>query len=56
MDIHFQFYFDQDAKTFNSYRVTSYPNTFIVRNGEIQVKSTWCIEYDSLKNLIEEHM
>ena len=48
--------FDQDAKTFNSYRVTSYPNTFIVRNGEIQVKVPGALEYDSLKNLIEEHI
>lgn len=48
--------FDQDAKTFNSYRVTSYPNTFIIRNGEIQVKVPGALEYDSLKNLIEEHI
>lgn len=48
--------FDQDAKTFDSYRVTSYPNTFIIRNGEIQVKVPGALEYDSLKNLIEEHM
>lgn len=48
--------FDQDAKTFDSYRVTSYPNTFIIRNGEIQVKVPGALEYDSLKNLIEEHI
>lgn len=48
--------FDQDAKTFNSYRVASYPNTFIIRNGEIQVKVPGALEYDSLKNLIEEHI
>lgn len=48
--------FDQDAKTFDSYRVTSYPNTFIIRDGEIQVKVPGALEYDSLKNLIEEHI
>lgn len=48
--------FDQDAKTFDSYHVTSYPNTFIIRDGEIQVKVPGALEYDSLKKLIEEHL
>lgn len=48
--------FDLDSKTFSTYRVTSYPNTFIIKNGEIQVKVPGALEYESLKNIIEENL
>ena len=48
--------FDQNSKTFNSYHITSYPNTFIIQNGDIQVKVPGALDYDSLKKMIEENL
>ena len=46
---------DESGEVFNHYYVTSYPNSFIIKDNEIKIKVPGALSYEDLKNTIEKH-
>ena len=46
---------DEENTTFENYFITSYPNTFIIKDNEIKEKIPGALKYEQLKEVIEKH-
>ena len=46
---------DEENTTFENYFITSYPNTFIIKDNEIKEKIPGALDYEQLKEEIEKH-
>ena len=46
---------DEENTTFENYYITSYPNTFIIKNKEIKEKIPGALKYEQLKEEIEKN-
>ena len=46
---------DESSEVFNHYYVTSYPNSFIIKDNEIKIKVPGALSYEDLKSTIEKH-
>ena len=46
---------DESGEVFNHYYVTSYPNSFIIKDNEIKIKVPGALSYEDLKSTIEKH-
>ena len=46
---------DESSEVFNHYYVTSYPNSFIIKDNEIKIKVLGALSYEDLKSTIEKH-
>ncbi len=46
---------DEENTTFENYYITSYPNTFIIKNKEIKEKIPGALNYEQLKEEIEKN-
>ena len=46
---------DEENTTFENYFITSYPNTFIIKDNEIKEKIPGALKYEQLKEEIEKH-
>ena len=45
---------DESGEVFNHYYVTSYPNSFIIKDNEIKIKVPGALKYEQLKEEIEK--
>ena len=46
---------DEENTTFENYFITSYPNTFIIKDNEIKEKIPGALKYEQLKEVIEKY-
>lgn len=54
MNYTFPVLIDNENQTFESYYITSYPNSFIIKNNIIKQKIPGALKYEQLKNYIEK--
>ena len=47
---------DEENTTFNNYHITSYPNSFIIKDQEIKQKIPGALPYDQLKKRIDQNV